>query len=400
MRLTDEQLEALAAGPESAQVERKADVRDAETIKSVRRTLCAFANDLPGHRGPGILIVGLDDAGRPSGIEINQKLLDRLSNFVQDGSIQPRPNALVEVRRLGDVDCAVVAVSPDPAPPVRLNGEVFVRQGGTVTRATPAQERLLAERRRAADLPFDVRPVYAATIHDLDLDRFRSEYLPRAISPDVLRENQRSIEHQLLTHRMISTGSNPVPTVLGLLVIGKDPQFFIPGASVQFVRFDGDDLTAPIADRAEYSGPLLDLPGHVEEKLKAQIAIRVIIEGLRHENRPNYPMRALRELLHNALLHRTYEGTHAPVRIHWFRDYMTITSPGGPYGDVTVQNFGQGEVDYRNRHLAEVMMRLGYVEKLGVGLQIVRRALEENGNPPLEWDLSQGPVKMIVRAAQ
>ncbi len=79
-------------------------------------------------------------------------------------------------------------------------------------------------------------------------------------------------------------------------------------------------------------------------------------------------------------MHRSYEGTHAPVRIYWFSDRIEVISPGGLYGHVTPENFGQpGINDYRNPNLAESMRHLGYAQHFGVGIQIAREALARNG---------------------
>jgi len=97
-------------------------------------------------------------------------------------------------------------------------------------------------------------------------------------------------------------------------------------------------------------------------------------------------------------MHRTYEGTHAPVRITWFTDRIEIQNPGGPFGQVTRQNFGQpGVTDYRNPHLAEAMKNLGYVQRFGVGIPLARRELQRNSNPPLEFIVEDAHVLAIVR---
>src|SRR5262249_29985760 len=116
--------------------------------------------------------------------------------------------------------------------------------------------------------------------------------------------------------------------------------------------------------------------------------------GFVHEERPDYPLGAIRELALNAVMHRTYEGTSAPVRVHWFNEHVEITSPGGLYGHVTRENFGEVN-DYRNPVIAEIMKSLGYVEPFGSGIARVRDALTRNGNPPAEFDL--GPTHVIAR---
>jgi len=81
----------------------------------------------------------------------------------------------------------------------------------------------------------------------------------------------------------------------------------------------------------------------LDEKLRAHLTVSVdFTSGSTTEiRRSPYPMVALQQLARNAVMHRTYEGTNAPVRIYWFDDRIEIINPGGPYGTVTVENFGK-----------------------------------------------------------
>src|SRR5262249_42719034 len=95
-----------------------------------------------------------------------------------------------------------------------------------------------------------------------------------------------------------------------------------------------------------------------------------------------------------------YEATNAPVRVYWYDNRIEIWSPGGPFGAVTPENFGApGLTDYRNPNLAEAMRVLGYVQHYGAGLPTARRALEQNGNPPSEFDVQPTYVSVTVRPA-
>jgi ATP-dependent DNA helicase RecG len=116
--------------------------------------------------------------------------------------------------------------------------------------------------------------------------------------------------------------------------------------------------------------------------------------------RQPYPLAALQQLVRNAVLHRAYEATNAPVRVYWYDDRIEITNPGGPYGEVTVETFGQpGLTDYRNPNLAEAMRVLGQVQRFGAGIPIARRVLAENGNPPPEFRALPTFVTATVRPA-
>ncbi len=98
-------------------------------------------------------------------------------------------------------------------------------------------------------------------------------------------------------------------------------------------------------------------------------------------------------------MHRSYEQTHARVRLYWYQDRLEIHNPGGPFGQVTRGNFGQGVTDYRNPHLAGVMKELGYVQRFGSGIPAARQALAQNGNPPPEFLLEDTYTAVIVRRA-
>ena len=74
---------------------------------------------------------------------------------------------------------------------------------------------------------------------------------------------------------------------------------------------------------------------------------------------------------------------YIPNMLYWFTDRVEVHSPGGPYGRVTKENFGQpGFYDYRNPNVAAVMKELGYVQRFGFGIATARREMAENGNPP------------------
>lgn len=393
------ELASLLRAPESERVERKA---SASSLKDIRKTLCAFANDMGGRGGAGVLFVGLNDDGSCAGIDVDDELLVRLANLRDDGAITPFPRMQVEA--LQSEGCDVVAITVEPAqdPPVRFKGRIWVRVGPTTVEASPEDERQLAERRRSGDQPFDIRPVDRSTLADLDVGRFRTGILPAVIPADVVEANRRSDEHQLASLRLVTTGPEPVPTALGLLVLSDDPRDWIPGAYLQFLRIDGTTLADPIKDSKDLGGPVDEVLHRIDEVLQAHVSVAVdVTSGSLERRQPDYPLAALQQLVRNAVLHRSYEGTAAPVRVSWFSDRIEIQNPGGPYGQVTVENFGRpGVTDYRNPHLAEMLKYLGFVQRFGVGLEIARAELEANGNPPPKFEPRQENVLVTVWRAE
>jgi ATP-dependent DNA helicase RecG len=386
-------LERLMADLESDQVERKASDAHRDEI---RQAICAFANDLPGHRSPGYIFVGVNDAGRPTSLPITDQLLRTLAGMRSDGNILPIPSLTVQKVALQGVSVAVVEVQPSDSPPVRFNGRVWIRVGPRRAIATLEEERRLTERQVAGVRTFDHRPCPGATLDDLLLEPFRTGYLPRMVDPGVIADNRRNVEEQLASLRFYDLRMRTL-THAGLLIFGKDPLQVLPGAYIQFVRFDGETLADPVQDDKQITGNLLTQLLQLDNLLPLQIhTARVPGTGLQHGERPDYPRVAVREFALNAVMHRVYEGTNSPVRINWFIDRVEILSPGGLYGQVTPENYERVS-DYRNPVIAEAMKVLGYVERFGTGIARANAALRTNANPPVEFTFEPTHVLVTVR---
>lgn len=393
--LSDDELRRYLTDLEAVNVERTAGIRDKSKFGEA---ICAFANDLPDRRHTGVLFVGVHDDGRCAGLAIDEQLMQTLAGFRTDGTITPFPVMHVRRHVLDGCTVAIVEVEPSDNPPLKFNGRVCVRIAGRRGYATAEEERRLTEKRRWGNVPFDQQPVSGASIRELDLQRLRDEYLPAAIPADVLAENGREIEDQLRALRFLAPDGRP--TTAGLLVIGKDPRSWLPGAYVQFVRYPGTEIGDTVRDHKVIDGNLADLLRRLDEVITANIEIRSDLAGPVQRDHPTYPIIALQELTRNAVIHRTYEGTAAPVRIIWFDDRIEITSPGGPYGTVTLQSFGNdGLTDYRNPTLGEAARAMNFIQRFGSGIPRARRALDANGNPPLTFRVEPNFVHVSVRIA-
>lgn len=400
--LTDADLEALLADLESDRVERKAAWAGDAPEKS-RQAVCAFANDLPGHGKPGALFIGARDDGRPTAIDVTDQLLLTLSDLRTDGKTVPPPALFVEKRVLRGAAMAVVTVLPSDSPPVRYEGRIWIRIGPRRGLANAQDERILNERRRFRDQPFDTHPIAGCPLSELNRAAFESEYLPLAVASDVLDANERSYEERLASTGMVAAVDDPTPTVVGLLAIGKSPRSWVPCSYIQFLRIRGTELSDPVADAQEIDGTLDQMLRRLDDKLRATLANAVDFSSgsTVEERRSAYPLVALQQLARNAVMHRTYEHTNAPVRIYWFDDRIEIINPGGPFGNVTQANFGRpGITDYRNPRVAGVLKTLGFAQRFGAGIPEARKALAANGNPALEFQVETTTVLATIRRAQ
>lgn len=384
---------------ESDRVERK-ELLSGDAATKIREAICAFANDLPDHRLPGVVFVGVRNDGTVSGLPVTDELLLQLADMKTDGNIVPPPSMVVNRLSLCGNDVAVVMVQPSDSPPVRCRGRVQIRIGPRRGIATAQDERILNEKRRYGDIPFDIHPIRHATLADLNLTQFENEYITQAFAPDIVEANDRSLNEQLAATKMIVSPDEPTPTVLGMLVLGKRTLDYLPGAYVQFLRILGNDLTDPISDEEQISGTISDMLRRLDEKFNGHNRTAVDFTSGPIERRTStYPVVAIQQIARNAVMHRLYEGNNAPVRVYWYDNRIEILSPGGVFGSVTAENFGQpGLTAYRNPNLAEAMRSLGFVQRYGIGIPLARRLLQEAGHPEIEFHADVNNVLVTIRA--
>ncbi len=399
-QLTDQDLREILADTESIRSERKAFWGPTVAPKA-REAVCAFANDLTGTGRAGVLIIGARDDGSPSGISVDDKLLIALTDMRSDGNIVPPPSMYVERRTLDGYQYAVVVVEPSDSPPVRYQGRIWVRTGPRRDTATEQDERILNERRQARMVSEDLRPITSATLEDINEGRFNYFYLPKAFDKSVLEANNRTMLERLTALKLVALEPPHHPTLMGCLALVDDATRHVDGAYIQWLKIDGTAVGAPIIDQLASAGDVQQAIARIDARFDAHTPTEVDYGKTPLERRFSpYPVDALQELLRNAVMHRSYFGGNAPVRVYWFSDRVEIINSGGPYGDVSVHNFGvPGITGYRNPNLAEAMRVLGLVQRFGTGIGFARSRCAENGNPPIEFDVTQTYVRAVVRPA-
>ena len=242
--MTIEELNDILAIDESYRIERTISTGNMDKFQEA---ICAFANDLPGKRQKGYLLIGVYDDGRISGLKVDDALMKKISGIRSDGNIIPLPVMNTEKVETPEGDVLVVEVTPSLIPPVRYRGRTFIRIGPRRDIATEAEERILFERRASFMATFDAAPCFAAKIEDLDLEVFRNKFLPKAVSQEILESETRPIEEQLAALGMYDLANN-CPTFAGIMLFGRNPRRFMPGAYVQYVCFDGTDKTSNVVN--------------------------------------------------------------------------------------------------------------------------------------------------------
>ncbi len=177
-------------------------------------------------------------------------------------------------------------------------------------------------------------------------------------------------------------------TNAGVLFFARDPQKFFPESYITAIKYKTNERFS-IIDKKDFKGSPID---QIENSLS--FMLRHMNVEPRFMNRTStmlgarqdvyeYSPVALREAVINAVTHRDYLYDSSHIYIHMFPDYIEIESPGGLYRGLSLGDLGKRSVR-RNRLIADLLHRAGFIERVGSGFSRMESALAENNNPPLE----------------
>lgn len=380
--LNKEKVQAMLVDLESEQIERTTSTTDTSKFA---QAICAFSNDLSNTAKNGYLFIGVYDNGTLSGLKASDRLLQSLGGLRSDGNILPQPIMSVSVFSFVHGDVIVIEIQPSPFPPVRYKGKTWIRVGPRKAVANDMEERILIERRASNVSTFDVRPSLGLGLDSINQKLFTENYLPQAIDNDLLADDHRELTEKLASLRFFSPNYSAI-TNAGLLLFGNEVERYIPGAYIQYVKFDGlTEADDPINEK-KFSGNLVHILSELDSFLEYAIVQQkpVPVTALKEKKQFNFPKWAIRELLMNSVMHRDYES-NAPIKFYQYKDRIEIINPGGLYGNARPENFPNVN-DYRNPVIAEAMKVLGYVNRFNRGIARVKKELADNGNSEAIFD--------------
>lgn len=235
--------------------------------------------------------------------------------------------------------------------------------------------------------PPDTAPVPDATLDDLDpeaIARFREELRHLHPGDDRLALSDEAL--LLRSGATVERRGGATPTLAGLLFFGRAPQQFFPAFTITFLHFAGTSIEPPrpdaplYLDNREVGGRIPEMIDATRGALHRAMSKVGVVEGFRRRERPEYPDIAIREALLNAVAHRDYGREGSFIQVRLFTDRLEVQSPGGLAGGVTVENI-LWEQYTRNPTITRFLEDLGYVERRGVGVDLMVQAMRAAGLP-------------------
>jgi ATP-dependent DNA helicase RecG len=184
------------------------------------------------------------------------------------------------------------------------------------------------------------------------------------------------------------------PTYAALLLFGHFPQQWLPNATILATRFPG----VTYADRfikKDITGTLPEQLRQVEAFARQNLSSVVRLVGLTRQETTEYPLEAVREILVNAVAHRDYNLQGDNIHLNIFADRIEVQSPGGLPGPVTLDNLLDARFS-RNAVLVQVLSDLGFVERLGYGLDRVVKVMQQQNLRPPRFEEVAGTFRVTL----
>ncbi len=346
--------------------------------KKVAEAVCALANS-----AGGLLVLGVDDAGEIRGVEEDSEIVqERLTSLLQSGLSAP-VQARLGHQPVGTSEVHWIEVKRLQRPePLRYGGRFYVRRGRASVEPSSAELQELFN--LFGFILTEEQIVPGTSPADLDLEVFDSFLRRQSLD---LEEEPRLDRLDDLRNRGAVAVDDGVArlTLYGLLCFGRQPQSFPPTRSawVQLAAYAGEDRASEVLLSGEGKGRL-------DEQVERSLGWLKSL-GLREEYGPVVrtdhalvPLRAFREAVVNAVVHRDYAVLGSKVLIEVFRDRIDVTSPGVLPNHTTVASaLAGGHPRTRNELIANYLMVRGLMEVRGRGLPIIAREMREwNGTAP------------------
>jgi ATP-dependent DNA helicase RecG len=332
----------------------------------------------------GTILLGISPrSGNIQGVPDTTEANDRIF----EAALMAEPALVLPIPRLVQVDQAqvlVVTVPPGLPHVYSLEGRYLGREGSQTNPLSARQLRQLLLERGAVQ--FESQVPGNASLDDLDWERV-AEYLKALEIPE-----DESPENVLIQRGCL--GRNLRPTYATLLLFGKHPQQWLPNATILATRFPG----VTYADRflkKDITGTLPDQLRQVEAFTRQNLSSVVRLVGLTRQETTEYPLEAVREILVNAVAHRDYNLQGDNIHLNLFADRIEVQSPGGLPGPVTLDNLLDARFS-RNAVLVQVLSDLGFVERLGYGLDRVVKVMQQHNLRPPRFEEVAGTFRVTL----
>lgn len=369
---------AKIAFEEKQNIEYKESWRD-EYLKWI----CGFANAQGGR-----IYIGVDDDHEVVGVSDSKRLMEDIPNKIVTtlGIV-----AEVNLHETDGREYIEIVVCPSNVP-IAFKGQYHYRSGSTKQelKGVALQQFLL----KKMGLSWDDMPVPYATIDDIDRSAI-DYFLRRSIASERMdEEEQNASTEDVLRNLDLLTPEGELKSA-AILLFGKRVHKFFPAAEFKIGRFHNDESDLIIQDVVDCN--LIQMAGKVMDLLRSRYLVSPIrYEGMQRIEELEIPQKALRELIYNSIVHKLYSGPAILMRV--FDKSVELWNYGLLPEELTPADLMKKHASYpRNRNIASVFYKAGFIESWGRGYKKIREEFEKAGHPVPTVEESGGGVLVTIQ---
>ncbi|HVC96950.1 MAG TPA: ATP-binding protein [Pirellulales bacterium] len=361
-------------------------------LDELAKSVCGMLN-----QQGGVLLWGVDDYGRPAGLDDAENRGRLLNDFIM-GHISPRPLVSISVTEAGTGRVVVVDIPQGADKPYSINREIWVRLGKSTLRADAEASANLVERSATRLDRWEREPMPGFGIDDCDsreLWQAKAEIIgTERFGIDVPADDDELLRRLYL----VRSGQFTNATVV---LFAREPRAWAPHLGLRVVSY-GHDKSGPIGNDATVEGPAVRVLKEVLGILQQRTGVSGRFERGRIERRdqPAYALWALREGLVNAMVHRDYAAMGGDVRVEIFPDHLSIQNPGRLPDGLTADDLKKNHRSHlTNPDIARVFHLRGLMEQLGTGTQKLIAACRELKAKTPVWHTTRNMVSLTLFSA-
>ena len=345
-------------------------------------TLVAFSNT----KG-GTVYIGIGDTGSVTGVQLSRETTVKWINEIK-GKTAPALIPDLEIIETGDKKVVAMSISEYPVKPVSTRGRYYKRVGNSNHILSVSE--VVNFHLKSVNSSWDFYLRENKTLDDISFEKVQ-----KAIET-INRRNPLAIADDPLTFL------RKFQLIAGESITHACWLLFMPDmdvtTTVELGHFASETV---IKDSLTLHNDLFSEVAEIMDFIRKHISKKVIFNGeLENEQRWDYPLEALRELVINMVLHRDYTSAYDSV-VKIFADRIEFYNPGAMPPEITLQRLLSN--DYisqpRNKLMAEIFKAAGLIEKYGSGIKRVMAALEAHGLPKPEFQLFADGFRVKVFAA-
>ncbi len=370
----------------------------------IMHTICAFANDID-NIGGGYIVIGVAEKDGlpilpPKGISDNEvdSIMKKLVGLCH--KIEPLYNPIVEPVYYENKHIIVIWVCGGHGRPYKVSKDVlsknsqknyYIRKFSSTIIASPEEEKQLFY--VSTDIPFDDRPNLLSSVDDLNVVLMQQHLKDVGSELYFLSKNYDVVKLAQDMQLVSGPPEDLHPLNVGILMFCATPERFFRYARIEVV--DIPDPTGKNMVEKTFTGPIQCQLSDALLYLKNYAIKEAVIkenDKAKSTRVVNYPMKAIEEVLANAVYHRSYQ-INEPITVRITKDSIEVTSFPGFDRSITDENIAKLNIRariYRNRRIGDFLKELGFIEGRNTGFPNAIEALKQNGSGKLIFEMDEG----------